>query len=174
MKKLIFTTAVFFALASGLKSTALYAESGNAEKKVFEAAFAKRLPAAMLQNISSNYSEFVDDVEALLKSGGELFVLDMGEPIKIADLAKKMLILSNKEHLGVEFVGLRPGEKLYEELLINKDDVKTEFQSIFVTHSSKYDVAKLNEQIKNLTHADDVAAALKEIVPEFNHALNKE
>lgn len=75
MKKLIFTTAVFFALASGLKSTALYAESGKAEKKVFEAAFAKRLPAAMLQNISSNYREFVDDVEALLKSGGELFVL---------------------------------------------------------------------------------------------------
>ncbi len=111
---------------------------------------------------------------ASIAKGGELFVLDMGEPIKIADLAKKMLILSNKEHLGVEFVGLRPGEKLYEELLINKDDVKTEFQSIFVTHSSKYDVAKLNEQIKNLTHADDVAAGLKEIVPEFNHALNKE
>ena len=109
---------------------------------------------------------------ASIAKGGELFVLDMGEPIKIADLAKKMLILSNKEHLGVEFVGLRPGEKLYEELLINKDDVKTEFQSIFVTHSSKYDVAKLNEQIKNLTHADDVAAGLKEIVPEFNHALN--
>ena len=101
-------------------------------------------------------------------------MLDMGEPIKIADLAKKMLILSNKEHLGVEFVGLRPGEKLYEELLINKDDVKTEFQSIFVTRSDEYDVAKLNEQIENLTHADDVAAALKEIVPEFNHALNKE
>lgn len=111
---------------------------------------------------------------ASIAKGGELFVLDMGEPIKIADLAKKMLILSNKEHLGVEFVGLRPGEKLYEELLINKDDVKTEFQSIFVTHSGEYDVAKLNEQIKNLTHADDVAAALKEIVPEFNHALNKE
>ena len=111
---------------------------------------------------------------ASIAKGGELFVLDMGEPIKIADLAKKMLILSNKEHLGVEFVGLRPGEKLYEELLINKDDVKTEFQSIFVTHSGEYDLAKLNEQIKNLTHADDVAAALKEIVPEFNHALNKE
>lgn len=111
---------------------------------------------------------------ASIAKGGELFVLDMGEPIKIADLAKKMLILSNKEHLGVEFVGLRPGEKLYEELLINKDDVKTEFQSIFVTHSGEYDVAKLNEQIKNLTQADDVAAALKEIVPEFNHALNKE
>ena len=111
---------------------------------------------------------------ASIAKGGELFVLDMGEPIKIADLAKKMLILSNKEHLGVEFVGLRPGEKLYEELLINKDDVKTEFQSIFVTRSGEYDVAKLNEQIENLTHADDVAAALKEIVPEFNHALNKE
>ena len=43
-----------------------------------------------------------------------------------------------------------------------------------MTHSGEYDLAKLNEQIENLTHADDVAAALKEIVPEFNHALNKE
>ena len=111
---------------------------------------------------------------ASIAKGGELFVLDMGEPIKIADLAKKMLILSNKEHLGIEFIGLRPGEKLYEELLINKDDVKTQFQSIFVTHSGEYDLGKLNRQIANLTRTDDVETGLKEIVPEFNHALNKE
>ena len=59
-------------------------------------------------------------------------MLDMGEPVKIVDLAKKMLLLSNKEHLGIEFVGLRPGEKLYEELLINKDDVQTKYESIFL------------------------------------------
>ena len=56
---------------------------------------------------------------ASIARGGELFVLDMGEPVKIADLAKRMLQLAGKEELGVKFVGLRPGEKLYEELLID-------------------------------------------------------
>lgn len=111
---------------------------------------------------------------ASIAKGGELFVLDMGEPVKIVDLAKKMLLLSNKEHLGIEFVGLRTGEKLYEELLINKDDVQTKFESIFVTHSEPYDLELLNKQISELLtlEGDKVAAALKNIVPEFNHALN--
>ena len=111
---------------------------------------------------------------ASIAKGGELFVLDMGEPVKIVDLAKKMLLLSNKEHLGIEFVGLRPGEKLYEELLINKDDVQTKYESIFVTHSEPYDLALLNSQISELLQLeyDEVAPALKKIVPEFNHALN--
>lgn len=111
---------------------------------------------------------------ASIAKGGELFVLDMGEPVKIVDLAKKMLLLSNKEHLGIEFVGLRPGEKLYEELLINKDDVQTKYESIFVTHSEPYDLALLNSQISELLQLEDneIAPALKVIVPEFNHALN--
>ena len=111
---------------------------------------------------------------ASIAKGGELFVLDMGEPVKIVDLAKKMLLLSNKEHLGIEFVGLRPGEKLYEELLINKDDVQTKYESIFVTHSQPYDLTLLNSQINELLQLEDdeVAPALKVIVPEFNHALN--
>ena len=111
---------------------------------------------------------------ASIAEGGELFVLDMGEPIKIVDLAKKMLLLSNKEHLGIEFVGLRTGEKLYEELLINKDDVQTKYESIFVTHSQPYDLTLLNSQINGLLQLEDdeIAPALKKIVPEFNHALN--
>ena len=111
---------------------------------------------------------------ASIAKGGELFVLDMGEPVKIVDLAKKMLLLSNKEHLGIEFVGIRPGEKLYEELLINKDDVQTKYESIFVTHSQPYDLTLLNSQINGLLQLEDdeVAPALKVIVPEFNHALN--
>ena len=111
---------------------------------------------------------------ASIAKGGELFVLDMGEPVKIVDLAKKMLLLSNKEHLGIEFVGLRPGEKLYEELLINKDDVQTKYESIFVTHSQPYDLTLLNSQINGLLQLEDdeIAPALKVIVPEFNHALN--
>lgn len=111
---------------------------------------------------------------ASIARGGELFVLDMGEPIKIVELAKKMLLLSNKEHLGIEFTGLRMGEKLYEELLIDKDDVKTEFESIFVTSSNPYEISKLNDEILNLLTLKDseIPIALKAIVPEFNHKLN--
>ncbi len=55
---------------------------------------------------------------ASIGKGGEIFILDMGEPIKIVDLAKKMIELSGRSEIGIEFCGLRPGEKLYEELLI--------------------------------------------------------
>lgn len=107
--------------------------------------------------------------------GGELFVLDMGEPVKIADLAKKMLKLSKKEYLGIKFIGLRPGEKLYEELLINKNDIATKFESIFVTRSQKYDLDVLNRQISELITINDpnlIQNKLQEIVPEFCHATN--
>ncbi|MDA3061836.1 MULTISPECIES: polysaccharide biosynthesis protein [unclassified Campylobacter] len=113
---------------------------------------------------------------ASIAKGGELFVLDMGEPVKIADLAKRMLQLAGKEELGIKFVGLRPGEKLYEELLINENDKSTKYQSIFVSSFTKYDLEKLNSQISELVNAQncEVAAKLKEIVPEFDHKLNKD
>lgn len=104
---------------------------------------------------------------ASIANGGELFVLDMGEPVKIVDLAKKMLQLSNKEELGINFVGLRPGEKLYEELLIDENDKKTKFSSIFVTHSQSYDLDLLNRQISELLKTDDIKSYLKKIVPEY-------
>ena len=104
---------------------------------------------------------------ASIAKGGELFVLDMGEPVKIVDLANKMLQLSNKENLGIKFVGLRPGEKLYEELLIDKNDKKTKFSSIFVTHSKSYDMNLLNSQITELLKSKDVKSYLKNIVPEY-------
>ena len=111
---------------------------------------------------------------ASIARGGELFVLDMGEPVKIADLAKRMLQLAGKEELGVKFVGLRPGEKLYEELLIDENDKSTKYQSIFVTHSAKYDRQELSSQIEELSECEDaqVADKLKRIVPEFSHRLN--
>ena len=111
---------------------------------------------------------------ASIAQGGELFVLDMGEPVKIADLAKRMLQLAGKEELGIKFVGLRPGEKLYEELLIDENDKSTKYQSIFVTHSTKYDLQELNLQIEELSECEDaqVADKLKQIVPEFSHRLN--
>ena len=111
---------------------------------------------------------------ASIARGGELFVLDMGEPVKIADLAKRMLQLVGKEELGIKFVGLRPGEKLYEELLIDENDKSTKYQSIFVTHSAKYDLQELSSQIEELSECEDaqVADKLKRIVPEFSHRLN--
>ena len=111
---------------------------------------------------------------ASIAQGGELFVLDMGEPVKIADLAKRMLQLAGKEELGIKFVGLRPGEKLYEELLIDENDKSTKYQSIFVTHSAKYDLQELSSQIEELSECEDaqVADRLKRIVPEFSHRLN--
>lgn len=112
---------------------------------------------------------------ASIAKGDELFVLDMGKQVKIADLAKKMLELANRTDLKVVFTGLRPGEKLYEELLINENDKQTKFESIFVTKSQKYDLNLLNLQINELLNLDekDMESKLCEIVPEFSHALNK-
>ncbi len=106
---------------------------------------------------------------ASLGKGNELFILDMGEPVKIYDLAKKMCKLSGRENIQIEFCGLRPGEKLYEELLINDTDKKTEYDSIMVASSTKYDIDKLNKDIEELLVCENKLAKLKEIVPEFNH-----
>ena len=96
----------------------------------------------------------------------------MGEPIKIVDLAKKMITLSGKNEINIEFTGLRPGEKLYEELLINDSDMKTEYESITVAGKTKYEIGKLNQDIFELVTTNEKIEKLKEIVPEFNHQLN--
>lgn len=105
-------------------------------------------------------------------SGGELFILDMGEPIKIVDLAQKMIELSGRIDIKIEFTGLRPGEKLYEELLINESDAKTPYESITVAKPTKYDIDKLNRDIEELLACEDKLSKLKAIVPEFNHQPN--
>lgn len=104
--------------------------------------------------------------------GGEIFILDMGEPIKIVDLAKKMIELSGRADIEVEFTGLRPGEKLYEELLIDDTDCTTNYESITVAKATRYDIEKLNKDIEELLKCEDKLAKLKDIVPEFNHQLN--
>ena len=106
---------------------------------------------------------------AAIARGGELFVLNMGEPVKIMDLAKKMLLLSGKTHLKIEITGLRKGEKLFEELLIDEGDIRTKYESIFVSKSEKCDLSKLNLQINELLHSQNIARILKQIVPEFEH-----
>ncbi|ARJ56769.1 UDP-N-acetylglucosamine 4,6-dehydratase (configuration-retaining) [Campylobacter cuniculorum] len=109
---------------------------------------------------------------AAIANGGELFVLDMGEPVKIMDLAKKMLILSNRSDLEIKITGLRKGEKLFEELLIDDKDLKTKYESIFVTQSEKMSLDFLNSQIQRLKQDKNIAEILAQIVPEFKH--NKE
>ena len=104
--------------------------------------------------------------------GGEIFILDMGEPIKIVDLAKKMIELSGRDDIDIEFSGLRPGEKLYEELLINDSDMKTEYESITVAGKTEYDIKQLNQDIIELLSCENKIEKLKKIVPEFDHKLN--
>lgn len=115
--------------------------------------------------------ELVLQAGAIAK-GGEIFILDMGKPIKIVDLAKKMIELSGRNDIEIEYCGLRPGEKLYEELLINDSDKKTEYESITVASPTYFDINELNEKIDKLFVKKDKIKALKEIVPEFDHKLN--
>lgn len=109
---------------------------------------------------------------ASIGKGGEIFILDMGEPIKIVDLARKMIELSGNRDIQIEFSGLRLGEKLYEELLIDESDAKTEYESITVAGKTEYPLEKLLEDIETLITCDDKLAKLKQIVPEFNHLKN--
>jgi len=115
--------------------------------------------------------ELVLQAGAIAK-GGEIFILDMGEPIKIVDLAKKMIELSGRDDIEIEFCGLRPGEKLYEELLINDSDRKTDYDSITVASPTRFDIDLLNKNIEKLLIEDNRLDILKEIVPEFNHKIN--
>ncbi|HEY9129108.1 MAG TPA: nucleoside-diphosphate sugar epimerase/dehydratase, partial [Sulfurovum sp.] len=111
---------------------------------------------------------------AAIAKGGELFILDMGEPIKIADLAEQMIRLYGKEgEVEIVFTGLRPGEKLYEELLIDESEKKTQYSSIFIAQPTPYEIKRLNEDIDNLLHENDKLSLLKKIVPEFTHMPNE-
>jgi UDP-N-acetyl-D-glucosamine 4,6-dehydratase len=105
---------------------------------------------------------------AAIAKGGELFVLDMGEPIKIVDLAKQMIRLYGKEdEIDIRFTGLRPGEKLYEELLLDKSEEKTKYSSIFIAQPTAYDIIQLTHDIEVLLKEHNKVKALQKIVPEF-------
>ncbi len=107
---------------------------------------------------------------AAIAKGGELFILDMGEPVRIVDLAKTMIRLYGREgEVEIVFTGLRPGEKLYEELLIDDSEKKTEYSSIFIAGKTDYPIERLEKDIAQLLAAEDKVAALKRIVPEFEH-----
>lgn len=109
--------------------------------------------------------------------GGEIFVFDMGEPVKIADLAKRMIELSGLRvgrDIGIKYTGLRPGEKLYEELLSYKENTKeTSHEKIRVASVREYDYKDVVEHIKRLTEMSlrvqiiPMVREMKAFVPEF-------
>ncbi len=107
-------------------------------------------------------------------NGGEIFVFDMGKPVKIADLAKRMIKLSGAKNVEIKFTGLRPGEKLYEEVLNELEGTKPTFhEKIRIAEVREYaydQVCKdINELIEISQEYDDMAtvAKMKKIVPEF-------
>ena len=115
--------------------------------------------------------------------GGEIFVLDMGKPVRIYDLAKKLISLSGlKPGVDIEilFTGLRPGEKLYEELLMNEEGLKqTEHSKIFIGQPIEMNMFDLNRKLtmlKNVIPEDEdaIKQVMAEVVPTYQYGAKKE
>ena len=107
-------------------------------------------------------------------NGGEIFVFDMGQPVKIVDLAKRMIKLSGAKNVKIEFTGLRPGEKLYEEVLNELEGTKPTFhEKIRIAQVREYDYDQVRQDIEELValskQYDNMATVkkMKEIVPEY-------
>ena len=107
-------------------------------------------------------------------NGGEIFVFDMGKPVKIADLAKRMIALSGAKGVEIKYTGLREGEKLYEEVLNELEGTKPTFHDkIRIAEVRQYDYKKVCKDIEKLIeiakHYDNMATVkkMKEIVPEY-------
>ncbi|MDL2297469.1 polysaccharide biosynthesis protein, partial [Bacteroidales bacterium OttesenSCG-928-E04] len=109
-------------------------------------------------------------------NGGEIYIFDMGESVKIIDLATKMIRLSGLElgkDIQIQYTGLRPGEKLYEELLANQENtIPTHNQKIMIAQVRTYEYEKITEKITELiaiknNDPQTIVGMLKEIVPEY-------
>ena len=107
-------------------------------------------------------------------NGGEIFVFDMGKPVKIADLAQRMINLSGAKNVEIKYTGLRAGEKLYEEVLNDKESTKPSFhEKIRIANVREYDYSEMERDIEELIEVskqyDDMLTVkkMKEIVPEF-------
>ena len=107
-------------------------------------------------------------------NGGEIYIFDMGKPVKIVDLAKRMISLSGRIDVKIEFTGLRHGEKLYEELLNVKELTKpTHHEKIMIATVREYDYEDVKERVQNLVKLSytydqmSIVGAMKDIVPEF-------
>lgn len=107
-------------------------------------------------------------------NGGEIFVFDMGKPVKIADMAQRMLNLSGAKNVEIKYTGLRAGEKLYEEVLNEKESTKPSFHDkIRIAEVREYDYTEVSKQIDNLIEKSKLydemltVKIMKEIVPEY-------
>ena len=106
--------------------------------------------------------------------GGEIFVFDMGKPVRIADLAKRMIKLSGAHGIEIKYTGLRPGEKLYEEVLDNEETTKPSFhEKIRIANVRPYDYNEANQEIEELIAMSrnydkmNTVRQMKHIVPEY-------
>ncbi|MCQ2095628.1 MAG: polysaccharide biosynthesis protein [Bacteroidaceae bacterium] len=111
---------------------------------------------------------------AVIGHGGEIFVFDMGKPVRIVELAKRMILLSGAKDVKIEFTGLRDGEKLYEEVLSDKEKVKSTTNSkIFIADVRRYDFKTAAEMERQLYEASFSATAvelvrlMQSFVPEY-------
>ena len=112
-----------------------------------------------------------------MAKGGEIFVLDMGEPVKITTLAENLIRLYGKEpykDVQIKFVGLRPGEKLFEELLMDEEGLRSTLNhKIFIGRQIEVDQARFLQKLEGLRHAvaaekqDELISRLKDLVPTF-------
>lgn len=107
-------------------------------------------------------------------NGGEIFVFDMGAPVKISDLAKRMIALSGARNVKIEYTGLREGEKLYEEVLSEMENTKPTFhEKIRIAQVREYDYEEVNKAIEDLVATAklynnmDTVRKMKEMVPEY-------
>ncbi len=112
--------------------------------------------------------------------GGEIFVFDMGKPVRIADLARRMIQISGAKNIEIKFTGLRDGEKLYEEVLNDKEiTLPTFHEKIKIAKVREYDFIEIKENIQNLISisagADDMTIVrhMKNLVPEFKSQHSK-
>lgn len=133
------------------------------------------------KNVIRYFMTISEAVQLVLQSGamaknGELFVLDMGQPVRICDLAENMIRLSGAEGIEIVEIGLRPGEKLYEELLMTDSLEKTENELIFIEREEPLSREEIERKLRYLREAcetnDDeiVRGALKEVVSTYREA----
>lgn len=141
------------------------------------------------KEITRFFMTIPEAVELILQAityanGGEIFVLDMGEPVKIYDLASSLIRLSGyipNEDIEIKITGLRPGEKLYEELLMGEEGLqKTAHDKIFVAEPMDITIDDISQKLEKLTNLlnkenasfEDIQNTMKKIVPTYNETKN--
>lgn len=116
----------------------------------------------------------------IMGKGGEIFVFDMGQPVKIVDLAKRMISLSGAKGVKIEFTGLRDGEKLFEEILNDAEQTKPTHHpkiKVAAVREYPYELARQNEiELYKISKSFDdmtIVKKMKEIVPEYKSKVSK-